>query len=316
MASANAPHVHVSVQYNKPALEIVTKPFLVGDELLALSEAASRSFFATCGLDSFRGPVVALDILRGGRFYHMREAWAAASGGKSELPTAEVRGSRYQDADDGNKWKCRVHEETAGGLQLVRGARTVVIGDTVATGTTLAFVVEWLLEQRGAGAGPLDVHIFSIAGGDAAVPRLEALGARLEAAGGRLSLTYANCVFHLADNGTDLGFTGNAQWNGQARAEMEAVLGGFAEKMKCGEWPRVPARPARRPLTPPPASRLGLGRALLRHCRPPPARGQVLPHPSRHARLHPRGPRPLGGGAPAPGVGRWRPPQREERTLL
>lgn len=228
--------VKTVVQYNGPALEIVTKPYLVGDELLALSEAATASFFESTGLGSFAGPVVALDILRGGRFYHVHEAWERASGGKSRIETAEVRGSRYQDEADGGKWKCRVYEETAGGLELIRGARTIVIGDTVATGTTLAFVIDWLLEQRGADAGPLDVHVFSIAGGDAAIARLEGVGGRLAATGGQLTLTYANCVFGLADNGTDLGFDGKARWEPRAEREMLELLGDFHREMKCAVW--------------------------------------------------------------------------------
>jgi hypothetical protein len=78
MSSAAKPEVKII--YSKAGIEIVTKPFLVGEELAALSKRCSMDFIQALPADTT--DVVSLEILNGGQYYYAARCipwgWCAA----------------------------------------------------------------------------------------------------------------------------------------------------------------------------------------------------------------------------------------------
>lgn len=59
--------------FSEAGLEIVINPFLVGDELSKLAEKSSGDFLKFIKADTLPKPIGCLNILRGGRYYHLME---------------------------------------------------------------------------------------------------------------------------------------------------------------------------------------------------------------------------------------------------
>jgi len=237
--SAAGDPLQLYLLYSKPALEIVTKPFLVGPALEAAAKAASADFvqFLHQQFPKMRQPVAALNILRGGSFYALDQAWRRVMGDQPPLPVGEILAHRAQD---GAAWSCVIQPPDIYSCRVLREASTILIGDTVATGSTLARVIDYLIEMRKSdvqpATSPLDVHIFTVAGGHFARTRLSATAAKLRAElGGTLYITFANAIFHLADNGTDLGFV-EARCIDSAQKGFDRILGDFKQHMRCAVW--------------------------------------------------------------------------------
>lgn len=80
-----------------------------------------------------------------------------------------------------------------------------MIGDTIATGTTLSGVIEWVLNAREKGSDPLNIAIFSIAGSSACLRKLKRFNSNSTV---NISLYIANVDLILDANGTDLKIDG------------------------------------------------------------------------------------------------------------
>lgn len=215
--------------FSKAGIEIVTKPFLVGPELEALSLESSKDFISSIIADGDIGEVVSLEILNGGHYYFVADAYKAVTG--KDCPVATLRAKRRLD-EESKEWKVRIWERND--VSLSSGA-TVLIGDTVATGTTLSGVVASVIDEMDAAGTYGNIMVFAIAGARACEAPLTKCAERLAAQGKTITVTFANAAFNLADNGTDLGFTGAEYAEGAAEAIAE-VVGDFSKHMKCAVW--------------------------------------------------------------------------------
>lgn len=211
-------------------VEIITKPFLVGPELEALSLESSKDFVRAldaAGVDIEN--CVSLEILNGGHYYFVGPAYEAVKG--KACPIASLRAKRGQDEETG-AWKVRVWDRND--VSVSTGA-TVLIGDTVATGTTLGGVLSWVVDEMEAASTYGDIRVFAIAGARTCEDKLIPAATRLKANGKELTIHFANAAFNLADNGTDLGFTG-AEYAEGSEAAIAEVVGDFSKHMKCAVW--------------------------------------------------------------------------------
>ena len=219
------------VLYSAAGVEIVTQPFLVGPELERLALECSKDFARALPAD-LPADAVSLEILNGGRYYFVSRAVEEAIPGR-KCPVSTLRAKRRQQPD--GAWRVDVWD--AGGVSAA-DCSALLIGDTVATGTTLMGTIKHLLDERRAQNKPLpDIHIFTIAGSSAVcnVPGIKAIDELLAGQGKALHLYFANAQFNLADNGTDLGFEG-AVYDALAEREIHARLGAFAPCMRCCIW--------------------------------------------------------------------------------
>ncbi len=114
----------------------------------------------------------------------------------------------------------------------------LLIPDTVATGTTLAGVLDTLLRSRISGPLP-NIYIFTIAGSDACVKKLKPVYENiLKKRGASMTIVFSNAMFNLDSNGTDLGFEG-AKIHDRAEKIFDKILGTFPRSnMKCAifDW--------------------------------------------------------------------------------
>ena len=167
--------------FSESACRIVADPFIVGDELLGLSLASSMDFVSSLDMSSLRGPFTVLNILRGGRYYRLTDAWNATvnRSGSVPLQLAEIRASRTVD-DDGN-WCARIwHDESVCSVPMEQSSRhlllmkTLIIGDTIATGATLTNVLKWVVDWREKHGvrRPFKIVLFSICGSSVAKYKL------------------------------------------------------------------------------------------------------------------------------------------------
>jgi len=231
--------------YSRAGLEICSSPFLVGKEIAVYSQECSSDFLKCLAQKSALKEPVLLDILMGGRHYHLNKVWPEVFPHKN-LDHAEIRASRYQ-ADDGN-WGVRIWYDKEAALAnkdsdapfeytktLLRKAKTLVIGDTLATGTTMKGILEWVLDQRRESDNGLDVEIFSIAGSDKCLDQISKLTERFRDQKWRVRIWFANQSFYLNENGTDLEFI-KARMLPVAKEFYDQRLGDFQAKMKCGIW--------------------------------------------------------------------------------
>lgn len=139
-------------------------------------------------------------------------------------------------------WKKETDAVPVAGGELA-GAH-VLIGDTIATGTTLAGVLNFVCDQMEAAGAWGDVSCFTIVGSATAEPLLQAVADRLEAHGKELRIVFANACFPLADDGTDMGFHFDPTtpegkggvWDATALAQFRERLGDYAPHMKCAIW--------------------------------------------------------------------------------
>lgn len=219
--------VRVQVLDSPAAAEITAKPYLVGEELLALAREASRGFVRHVAPAAV--PVV-LEILNGGRYYCLPDAVTDVCG---YAPVVwSLRAKRSLDAESGS-WRVRVWEQE-GMSETAPGP--LLIGDTIATGTTLAGVLEEVVAAMLATGQGRDVYVFTIAGAGAAVPKLAPVARLLRDAGHTLTLVYANGLLDLAADGTDLGMR-EAVLLPAAWARLQPLLSGFPVPcLKCAVW--------------------------------------------------------------------------------
>ena len=108
--------------HSRAALEIVLSPFIVGRPLEELALQAAQDFVRSLPVGELRQPVVALDILRGGRFYSMARAFNTAA--KEELKehevrTASLRAKRFRDPET-KEWDVKIWDEAGADLLQVR----------------------------------------------------------------------------------------------------------------------------------------------------------------------------------------------------
>lgn len=218
-----------SVIYSAAGVEIITQPFLVGKELEELALQSSTDFVRALPEDL--GNVVSLEILNGGHYYFVAPAYEAVRG--TVCPVSILRAKRKFE---NGEWKVNIWDE--GGTPLI-GFDTILIGDTVATGTTLAYTIRAMLVKiREAGAPPPNVMVFTIVGSISVKehPVLQEIHTLLAENGKHLHLFYANARFKLDDaNGTDLSFTG-AEFDERAESEVATKLGEYRACMKCAVW--------------------------------------------------------------------------------
>jgi hypothetical protein len=227
----------------------MTQPFLVGKRLEVLAQRASEDWVKSLGdrLGADTTPV-SLEILNGGHYYFCADAYKAATGRDCAVATlrakrghdsAETYGGDAHHATDvpegttlwkseGSDWCVRIWEHSP----LPPGP--LLVGDTVATGTTLAGVLEFCVHEMGKTNSYQDIHVFSIVGasswqdvdgadGGIAV-KLAPLDKILQEHGRELTVTFANARFALQPNGTDLSFVG-ADMLPEASEAVEAKLG-------------------------------------------------------------------------------------------
>ena len=227
------------VIYSAPALEIVCSPWLVGEPLAALARAASADWLRSLPADALGAAPVSLEVLNGGHYYYVAAAADDVRGAAApRCAVASLRAKRSRDEATG-AWRVRVWDRAGAPLA---GATALLIGDTLATGTTLAGVLLAVVDElRQAGATCPPVYVYAIAGASAAEAALADAAAALRAAGGSLHLTFANAAFALWTDGTDLRFTGpDARWHPAALAELPAALGrdwaAADVKCACFDW--------------------------------------------------------------------------------
>lgn len=96
-------------------------------------------------------------------------------------------------------------------------------------------VLSKCIDHMDAASHYCDIIVFAIAGSPACEHHLDALQERLAPHGKELSIYYANAKFNLADNGTDLGFTG-AEYDEASKKLIDEAVGDFAASMKCAVW--------------------------------------------------------------------------------
>ena len=204
-----------SLVYSESALQIVTDPFLVGSPLLHLAKESCKDFIQSLDLTNMRGPYCVLNILRGGRYYRLIDAWNETANlqGDTPLELAEIRAKRQ--VDDNGDWTCKIwHDadisvvsEEESQENLLK-CNTLIIGDTVATAATLKGVLQWFIDLRATNnvEGPLDIAIFSICGSSVAKKNLYPFYDEIckpKQVG--IQLVLANAGYKLdEENGTDL----------------------------------------------------------------------------------------------------------------
>lgn len=208
--------------YSKAGIRIVTSPFLVGPELEQLALQSSTDFLRQINVQN---PVEVV-ILQGGKYYHLGDAYEKLHASRPQL--CEIHSKRFFEEG----WHARVW-----GLQSgLGGQKTLLVGDTIATGTTLQAVLEKVIDASVEADAKLnDIYIFSIAGAGKGEEKISKLDAKLAPLGAQVRMFYANARFGLADNGTDLLFD-SAEYYPQAKAEIDQILGPFSSKMKCAIW--------------------------------------------------------------------------------
>lgn len=187
-----------SVIYSAPGLDVVTSPWLVGKPLLALARSSSADWLRTLPSNDLATPV-SLEILNGGRFYAVADAVRDIH--KRECRVVSLRAKRSRHETDG--WQVRIWERT--GAAITSDVSSILIGDTLATGVTLAGVLSALADELEAASRPAPwppVHLFAIAGAAAAEAALSPVVGRFDEKGGLVTLTFANAAFSLWKDGT------------------------------------------------------------------------------------------------------------------
>jgi len=226
-------------------LTICASPFLCGEEIVKYCQDSTTDFLKALTKKSALDDPVVLDILMGGRHYYLKKIWSDLFPRK-KLGHAEVRASRYL-GDDKN-WGVRIWYDAEAAVanqdaedpfkytkDLLRNAKTLIIGDTLATGTTMTGILKWILDLRSENPSAFDVEIFSIAGSEKCLDNVSKLIPSFQKQKWKVRFWFANQSFNLADNGTDLEFIG-ARMLPSAKAFYDQRLGDFQKKMKCGIW--------------------------------------------------------------------------------
>jgi len=143
-----------------------------------------------------------VNILRGGLNYGLREALGAAYGWNVHA-TCFLSAQRAQDGE-GAGW--HVTETAYRKLRLTKGA-SLVIGDVVATGTSLAYALDELVESARASGTHLKRIVFFTFGGGRALEILQDVDGRCRRAFPDYvgtTLVYFEGVFTVPDRATPL----------------------------------------------------------------------------------------------------------------
>ena len=253
--------------FSEAGIEIVARPYLVEDELSILSQSCSEDWvrwLTSSGHVTADATPTSLEILNGGKFYYTQAAWNAVhTGNNCRLMKVRARrghasgetygGDPHHDKNlepgmelyqsPGSDWCVRIWEIP----EDLAFPGPVLVGDTIATGTTLVGVLGWLVSKMAAAKSVQDIHVFTIVGasdwssGDGGVlDKLKFVDDELCKHGKALTVCFCNATFGLATNGTDLNPAPShgAEWLPDALARTTQIVGSSfpLEKLKCGVW--------------------------------------------------------------------------------
>lgn len=252
--------MRVETLFSRAGCEIVASPFLVGPELELLALEASEDWVRSLPAARLaeQPPPVALEILNGGHYYFAANAYERVTGRTCHVATVKAKrghasaetfgGPAHLDRDlpagtelwrsEGSDWCVRVWDADP------VPAGPLLVGDTIATGTTLAGVLRWAVAKMEAAGAVHDIFVFSIAGAadfadGGVLKKLAPLDEILKRHGREVFVTFANGRFALQPNGTDLSPCPElgAELVPSARALLEAQVGAeFLNSMKCAIW--------------------------------------------------------------------------------
>ena len=198
IAQRQSQRIESEILYSAAGVQIVTQPYLVGPELEALALQCSMDFVRALPAD-LPSPM-SLEILNGGHYYFVAPAFEAVRG--TSCPVTSIRAKRGFD-DATQSWKVRCWDK--GGADADE-CESLLVGDTVATGTTLAGTLRQHLDARLANGKSLpNVYVFAIAGSDIVTESVQAMqdvAALLKANGKSLKMYFANAQYKLDKNGT------------------------------------------------------------------------------------------------------------------
>ena len=248
--------------------EIVAKPYLVEDELCSLAQRCSEDWvrwLESEKLLSAADTPLSLEILNGGKYYFSEAAWNAVHPGERQCSVLKLRARRGHASAASYGGAAHNDKNLEPGMELYRSPGSdwcvriwdipeelkfsgpVLVGDTIATGTTLVGVLGWLVEKMAAAGVVQDIHVFTIvgasewsAGDGGVVEKLKHVDNALASHGKTLTLTFCNATFGLDANGTDLNPcpTKGTTWLPEALQMTTKMVGDTfpLEKMKCGVW--------------------------------------------------------------------------------
>ena len=259
----------VGTCFSAAGAEVVARPYLVEAELCELAQRCSEDWIRwleSQGLIAADGATpLSLEILNGGKYYFSESAWNAVHPSQAPCGVLKLRarrghasaasygGAAHNDKNlepgmelyqsPGSDWCVRIWDIP----ETLAFTGPVLVGDTIATGTTLVGVLGWLVEKMAAAGSVQDIHVFTIvgasewsAGDGGVVEKLKHVDETLGKHGKTLTLTFCNATFGLDANGTDLSPcpSNGATWLPEAlRMTTELVGDGFPlAQMKCGVW--------------------------------------------------------------------------------
>lgn len=187
------------------ALEIHTKPWLCGERLHELAKGVAVRFLRVLhrelpleGVPLDR--VCELTILAGGLYYMLDEAFKEVYG--RSLQRCIISAKRYQ-LEDGT-WRVNMNY---GNFEALPDRAVVLIGDTIATGTTITSSLRRLRDAAAERGYSVErVAILTISGAVDGSRRLRELEEELREEWEGFELYVFNCcaVFGLEPNGTDM----------------------------------------------------------------------------------------------------------------
>ena len=187
------------------ALEVHTKPWLCGEELHELAKRIASKFLRVLyyelplkGVPLSR--VCELTILAGGLYYMIDEAFKEVFG--RSLQRCIVSARRYQ-LEDGT-WRVNMNYEN---FEALPDRAIIIIGDTIATGTTITNSLIKLREAALERGYMIDkVAILTISGAVNGSRGLRAIEEEFRKEWENFELYVFNCcaVFGLEPNGTDM----------------------------------------------------------------------------------------------------------------
>jgi len=251
----------VDTIFSQAGVQIVSSPFLVGDELEELALAASQDWVRSLPAERLvaQPDPVSLEILNGGHYYFAARAYETTTGKPCRV--ASLRAKRGHASAETYGGPAHLDKDLPPGTELWRATGSdwcvrlwdveplppgpVLVGDTIGTGTTLAGVLGWVVSKMESAQAVHDIFVFTIAGAadwatdGGVLKKLEPVDEALKRHGRELHVTFANGRFALQQNGTDMSPCPSmgAQLDVRAKEELEAKVGAsFLRHMKCAIW--------------------------------------------------------------------------------